>query len=175
MTFKRQKVDVYGIKDTPSYHLMKVDDKYYIIDIDRPLIVMQLFPFLEWLLPHKFYPITKKQFEYVRTHFSMPMPLKFGETMGITFGIYALWKLAYKLFLNLFNMQILPLFLIIVGVIIAMILRSMFFGKISLPLEIKTRPLKGWLFPTIVENMNPLLGGIIFMLFLEYGSLWQLI
>lgn len=157
MAFKRQEITLYGIYRHGSYRLMKVNNQYYITDIERPLVIMQLIPFLEWLLPHKFYPITEEQFNYLQSHFPVGSKTKinvFWLSIDSLFGGGAL--LYQRLIHHSSLIAILPIILIITGLIIGIIIRCSFIGRTSLDNIFKNKPVLGWLFPVPVENLDPI-------------------
>lgn len=156
MAFKRQEITLYSVHRHLSYRLMKTNDQYYITDVDRPLVIMQLIPFLEWLLPHKFYPITEEQFNYLQTHYPMKPKAKINifqlSIVNMSGGelLYQWIKTHSPL------ITISPIILTIIGLIIGILARYFLIDKTSLDNVFKNKPVTGWLFPVPVENLDPI-------------------
>ena len=152
---------------------MKMNDQYYITNVDRPLIIMQLFPFLEWLLPHKFYPITEEQFNYVQIHYPMKPKAKinvFQLSISSMFG----GELLYQWIKTHSPLVIIsPVVLIIIGLIVGLLTRYSLVGKASLDNAFKSKPVLGWLFPVPVENLDPIflsIFGVCISIFMLWGA-----
>ncbi len=56
-----KKTRLFFIEHYKFDHIMKYDNQYYLMNVDEPFkLLLWFLPFLEWLLPHKFYLIDKQ-------------------------------------------------------------------------------------------------------------------
>lgn len=133
---------------------------------------MQLIPFLEWLLPHKFYPITEEQFNYLQTHYPMKPKAKINvfqlSIVNMSGGelLYQWIKTHSPL------ITISPIILTIIGLIIGILARYFLIDKTSLDNVFKNKPVTGWLFPVPVENLDPIflsISGVLISIFVIWG------
>ena len=76
------------------YHLLKVDGEWYLMEVDRPIIITYFLPWFVYLIPHKAYQLTEdevevlapKVFERDKKHQSLVIN-KIGKTslgLGVT-------------------------------------------------------------------------------------------
>ena len=45
------------------YHLLKVDGEWYLMEVDRPIIITYFLPWFVYLIPHKAYQLTEDEVE----------------------------------------------------------------------------------------------------------------
>ena len=45
------------------YHLLKVDGEWYLMEVDRPIIITYFLPWLVYFIPHKAYQLTEAEVE----------------------------------------------------------------------------------------------------------------
>ena len=43
------------------YHLLKVDGEWYLMEVDRPIIITYFLPWFVYLIPHKAYQLTEDE------------------------------------------------------------------------------------------------------------------
>ncbi|MDO1604808.1 DUF443 family protein [Lactobacillus sp. YT155] len=57
----KTKIESEPLTGNRRYIILNTADKHYLIDTDAPIFLVQLFPFLTWIIRHKCYEITPKQ------------------------------------------------------------------------------------------------------------------
>ena len=62
--FKPAKIDRLPKMDL-RYHLLKVDGEWYLMEVDRPIIITYFLPWLVYFIPHKAYQLTEDEVEAI--------------------------------------------------------------------------------------------------------------
>ena len=45
------------------YHLLKVDGEWYLMEVDRPIVITYFLPWFVYFIPHKAYQLTEDEVE----------------------------------------------------------------------------------------------------------------
>ncbi len=148
-----KEVRLFFIEHYKFDHILKCDNQYYLMNVDEPFkLLLWLVPFLEWLLPHKFYLIdeqTAKNLMFSPPKRQHPHALIISFTMMFGSPIAA-WLVAHSI-----NLAIAPLSAVIIEIIAALGLRY-FWSTRSIVKKYQNNTLvyQGFLFPVIKNNFK---------------------
>lgn len=161
-----KKAQIITLKKYKFDRIMRYNNQYYLMKVDEPFkLLLWLIPFLEWLLPHKFYLIDKRTAQNLiftpqeRNH---PHDLIISFTMMFGSSIAA-WLVAHSI-----NLAIAPLSAIIIEIIAALGFRY-FLSTLSIVKNYQKNTLvyQGFLFPEISKNSKSI--SSVFLFFIVGG------
>lgn len=171
-----KKAQIITLKKYKFDRIMRYNNQYYLMKVDEPFkLLLWLIPFLEWLLPHKFYLIDKqtvKKLMFVSDNHKHYHWL-FIMTSAIMGPIVA------TLIINLSTYHVASIFAIIFEFVMALIIRY-FASTLSIAKAYLNKSLvyKGFLFPSVKNNFKALYSPFLFMIvgifFARIGIAFQL-
>ncbi|MCM3225713.1 DUF443 family protein [Terribacillus saccharophilus] len=174
--------EVFIILKNFRYQLIKIDNKFYIIDKDRPFLLVYLLPFLYWYFPKRINQISEESANLLQT-----IPNKDTKNAKLSFfavGISMALASLLRPITDFFSISITPLVASLIVILFAVFLiyfrfligiqnKKSILNKIDL--DNNSNDLNVYVFPTPLKKMFSLTLMILFTMILVSGAMFAFI
>lgn len=87
--FKKAKMEPLAKKNL-RYRILKTEDRYYLLDVERPFLIVYFLPLLIYFVPHRCYEMSKDEYEQLSQSEEQNARLKEAfEKHGLGYGFGA--------------------------------------------------------------------------------------
>ena len=87
--FKKAKMEPLAKKNL-RYRILKTEDRYYLLDVERPFLIVYFLPLLIYFVPHRCYEMSKDEYEQLSQSMEKNTRLKEAfEKHGLGYGFGA--------------------------------------------------------------------------------------